>query len=86
MRNHGIIATANTIEGALYFYLCLEKACRIQLLVDAASTRGPPVLIDPEEAKATSLKVGSSFAGWLNGLIEYELLEAEEGASWKGKD
>jgi L-fuculose-phosphate aldolase len=49
LRNHGLVTCGRTIEEAIFFALSLEKACRMQLLAEAAG--GPKLVTDHEEAK-----------------------------------
>ena len=57
------------------------------MLADAAAAgRGiKPVPITESEAEATHKLVGSSFAGWLNALPEFQALEAKEGKIFEFK-
>jgi len=50
LRNHGIVAAARSIEEAVWIALKLEKACRIQMLAEAAG--GPKLLAEGEDLKA----------------------------------
>ncbi len=50
LRNHGIVTAAPTIEEAVYLALKLERACRIQLLAEAAG--GPKLATKTEELQA----------------------------------
>jgi ribulose-5-phosphate 4-epimerase/fuculose-1-phosphate aldolase len=49
LRNHGLVTCGRSIEEAIFFALSLEKACRVQLLAEAAG--GPRLVTDYEEAK-----------------------------------
>jgi L-fuculose-phosphate aldolase len=48
LRNHGIVTAGRTLEEAVYLALTLEKACKLQLMVEACG--GPKLVTDPEEA------------------------------------
>lgn len=50
LRNHGIVTTGRTIEEATVLALFLERACKAQLLVEAAG--GAQHVSTPEDAKA----------------------------------
>jgi ribulose-5-phosphate 4-epimerase/fuculose-1-phosphate aldolase len=50
LRNHGIVAAGRTIEEAVFLAIKLEKACRIQLLAEAAG--GPKLFVKDEELAA----------------------------------
>ncbi len=47
LRNHGIVAAATSIEEAVWIALKLEKACRVQLLAEAAG--GPKLTARAED-------------------------------------
>src|SRR5215813_7125145 len=47
LRNHGIVAAGRSIEEAVWVALKLEKACRIQMLAEAAG--GPKLVAEGED-------------------------------------
>jgi L-fuculose-phosphate aldolase len=47
LRNHGIVTAGRTIEEAVFLAIKLEKACRIQMLAEAAG--GPKLFVKEEE-------------------------------------
>jgi L-ribulose-5-phosphate 4-epimerase len=47
LRNHGIVAAGRTIEEAVFVAVKLERACRIQMLAEAAG--GPKLFVKEEE-------------------------------------
>ncbi len=47
LRNHGIVAAARSIEEAVWIALKLEKACRVQMLAEAAG--GPKLVAEGED-------------------------------------
>lgn len=72
----------NSVEASVHYYIQLEKACEVQMLADcaAAARGGTTVKISPEQAEATCKTVGDpNSVGWLSGLLEFDLLEHEEG-------
>ena len=50
LRNHGIVAAARSIEEAVWIALKLEKACRVQMLAEAAG--GPRLVAEGEDLTA----------------------------------
>ena len=48
LRNHGIVSAGRTLEEAVWLALTLEKACKLQLLAEAAG--GPKLVTPPDEA------------------------------------
>jgi ribulose-5-phosphate 4-epimerase/fuculose-1-phosphate aldolase len=61
LRNHGLLTVGQTVDEAAWWFITMERSCHAQLLVEAA---GEPQLISHENAKLTSLQVGSTIAGW----------------------
>ncbi len=47
LRNHGLVAAGRTVDEAVFLAIKLEKACRIQLLAEAAG--GPKLFVRDEE-------------------------------------
>ena len=52
LRNHGIVTAAASIEEAVWVALKLEKACRMQLLAEAAG--GPKLTVEGDDLKKKS--------------------------------
>jgi ribulose-5-phosphate 4-epimerase/fuculose-1-phosphate aldolase len=52
LRNHGIVTAGRSIEEAVWLALKLERACRVQLLAEAAG--GPRLLADGEDLRQKS--------------------------------
>jgi L-fuculose-phosphate aldolase len=50
LRNHGIVTAGRNIEEAIFLALKLERACRIQMLAEAAG--GPKLFVKEEELQA----------------------------------
>lgn len=49
LRNHGIVTAGHCVEEAVWLALKLERACRVQLLAEAAG--GPKLLAEGEDLK-----------------------------------
>ncbi|KAF9223089.1 class II aldolase/adducin domain-containing protein [Gyrodon lividus] len=85
LKNHGLLVATRSIESAIFFFISLEKCCRVQMLADsAAAARNIPLntmKIDAESARVTAVVNGSEKAGWFSGRVEIQLLEHEEGIS-----
>ncbi|KAG1853285.1 class II aldolase/adducin domain-containing protein [Suillus tomentosus] len=81
LQNHGILVATKSIESTVFFFISLEKCCKVQMVVDqAAAARGlKPRLIDPASAVQIWERLGSEMGGWFNGIPEFQLLEHEEG-------
>src|SRR6185295_14061814 len=50
LRNHGIVTAGRSIEEAVFLAIKLERACRIQMLAEAAG--GPKLFVKEEELAA----------------------------------
>ncbi|MCI0338453.1 MAG: class II aldolase/adducin family protein [Acidobacteria bacterium] len=61
LRNHGLLTVGQSVDEAAWWFITMERSCHAQLLVEAA---GEPHLIGHDQAKLTSLQVGSTIAGW----------------------
>jgi L-fuculose-phosphate aldolase len=58
LRNHGIVTAGHCIEEAVWLALKLERACRVQLLAEAAG--GPKLLAEGEDLKKKSGRANRS--------------------------
>jgi len=56
LRNHGIVTVGKTVDEAVFIALKLERACRIQMLAEAAG--GPNLFVKDDEIKAKRARVG----------------------------
>ena len=52
LRNHGIVTAGHCIEETVWLALKLERACKVQLLAEAAG--GPKLVADGEDLKKKS--------------------------------
>ncbi|KAF9238272.1 class II aldolase adducin domain protein [Melanogaster broomeanus] len=87
LKNHGLLVATRSIESAVFFFMSLEKCCRVQMLADAgAAARNisrDTTKIDAESARATAAINGSERAGWFSGVVEFQLLQHEEGKKFE---
>jgi ribulose-5-phosphate 4-epimerase/fuculose-1-phosphate aldolase len=60
LQSHGLLTVGQSVEAALFRYLALEDACRVQLLAEAA---GRPRPMPPEVARRTADEVGTEVRG-----------------------
>ncbi|KIJ16166.1 L-fuculose-phosphate aldolase [Paxillus involutus ATCC 200175] len=88
LKNHGLLIATQSIESAVFFFMSLEKCCRVQMLSDSAAAArniaSNTMQIDSESATATRAINGSEMAGWFSGVVEFQLLEHEEGKTFEG--
>lgn len=68
LQNHGLLLVGETIDEAAYWFVCFDKCCKAQLMIDAASagTGYQPKLVDHETATFTAKNSGARYRGWLN--------------------
>ncbi|KAJ7062183.1 class II aldolase/adducin domain-containing protein [Mycena amicta] len=89
LQNHGILVATSSIEATIHFYIALERACQVQLLADTAAASqcpdGKTSKINEEDARATNRIIGALRTGWFSGLMEFMLLEHEEGVRYESK-
>ncbi|WUS98750.1 class II aldolase/adducin family protein [Streptomyces sp. NBC_00708] len=63
LRNHGLLTVGDSVDAAAWWFLALERSCRIQL---AARAAGKPVPIEHRDAVATREQLGSDLVAWIN--------------------
>jgi ribulose-5-phosphate 4-epimerase/fuculose-1-phosphate aldolase len=74
LQHHGLLTVGQSVESAVWRYIAMEEACRVQLLVMAAGT---PKQIVPELA-ARATKMGSESGGVFAFQPYWDLLTHEE--------
>ncbi|HWP25053.1 MAG TPA: class II aldolase/adducin family protein [Xanthobacteraceae bacterium] len=69
LRNHGIVAAGRSIEEAVFLAVKLERACRIQMLAEAAG--GPKLFVKEEDlaAKRSRTNRGDSHSNAFSYLV-----------------
>jgi len=85
LQNHGLLTCGQTIESCVFWFMSLEKCCRVQLMADAAAagTGGQTVKINDEDAAYTYKSVGSEIAGWFSARPTFDLMESESNVDYK---
>jgi ribulose-5-phosphate 4-epimerase/fuculose-1-phosphate aldolase len=61
LRNHGLLTVGRTVDEALWWFLLMERCCRIQLAAEAA---GNPLRIPHDEAASAAALIGTPEFGW----------------------
>jgi ribulose-5-phosphate 4-epimerase/fuculose-1-phosphate aldolase len=61
LRNHGLLTVGRTIDEAMWWFVLMERSCRIQLLAEAA---GEPHRIPDEQARSLARQIGTPDFGW----------------------
>ncbi|PBP22334.1 hypothetical protein BUE80_DR006890, partial [Diplocarpon rosae] len=81
LQSHGLLTCARTVEAAVFWFVSLEKCCRVQLLADAAAAGqgGKTVKIARAEAETTYQTVGTEMAGWFSAKPMFDVMESESG-------
>jgi ribulose-5-phosphate 4-epimerase/fuculose-1-phosphate aldolase len=76
-QNHGLFsAGTHSIDEAAWWFIALEHACRVQLLLESSSTPARPVSDDA--ARHTREHFGTPYMGWLNFQPIYDTLVVEQ--------
>ena len=60
---HGLFTTGQTVDEAAWRFISMDRACQVQLLVEAAGT---PELWPPEAAQGLKMGLGSAEFCWLS--------------------
>ncbi|MDE2606109.1 MAG: class II aldolase/adducin family protein [Burkholderiales bacterium] len=69
---HGLFSTGRTVDEAAWWFVCMERACQVQLAAEAA---GRPEIWPPEAARGLARTLGSPDFGWLSFQILSDELE-----------
>ncbi|KAJ5735990.1 Decarboxylase NovR [Penicillium malachiteum] len=79
LQNHGLLTVGQTVEEAVYWFVCLEKCCYAQLLADAAAAGrgGATIKIDDADAAETYKTVGTHGAGWFSAKPMFDIIHRE---------
>ena len=75
LRNHGLLTVGGSVEEAAWWFVAMDRCCRVQLLAEAAGTPRP---VDPDDARATRELIGSPELGRLNFRPMYEAVVARQ--------
>lgn len=60
---HGLFSTGLTVEEAAWWFICMERACQVQMMVEPV---GAPELWPADRARALVRALGSPGFGWLS--------------------
>ncbi|MEV4545619.1 class II aldolase/adducin family protein [Micromonospora echinaurantiaca] len=63
LRNHGLLTVGGSVAEAAWWFVSMDRCCQVQLLAEAA---GRPVMVDPDDARATRDTIGTPGLGRLN--------------------
>jgi ribulose-5-phosphate 4-epimerase/fuculose-1-phosphate aldolase len=76
LANHGLLTVGGSVEETAWWFISLDRQCKVQLLAEAAG--GPVHLIDPDTAAATATVNGSPEVGRLQFSLLWKLITAQE--------
>jgi ribulose-5-phosphate 4-epimerase/fuculose-1-phosphate aldolase len=74
LQHHGLLTVGQSVEAAVWRYVAMEEACRVQLLAEAA---GSPKQVAPEIARRAS-KMGTEIGAVYAFQPYWDLLAEEE--------
>ena len=77
LRNHGLLTVGSSVEEAAWWFLAMDRCCRVQLLAQAA---GAPQPIDAASARAARAAIGTAAMARMNFRPVYEHVVAGEPA------
>ncbi|MDX3663754.1 class II aldolase/adducin family protein [Streptomyces sp. ID05-26A] len=61
LRNHGLVAVAETLDAAVWWFTIFDTCCHISLLAEAA---GDPIALNDEVARLTAQQIGNHQVGY----------------------
>ncbi|GLY55155.1 class II aldolase/adducin family protein [Lentzea sp. NBRC 102530] len=61
LQNHGLVAVAETLDAAVWWFTIFDTCCHISLLAEAA---GNPVPLDDDVARLTAEQIGNHQVGY----------------------
>jgi ribulose-5-phosphate 4-epimerase/fuculose-1-phosphate aldolase len=79
LQNHGLLTVGKqSLEECVWWFISMEKCCKVQLLAEAASQGKPLKKISDEAAVQAYNIIGTSFAGWFQFQMLYERIKKEQ--------
>ena len=79
-QNHGLITVGETVDEAAWWFIALERACQVQMIVEAA---GDVTEVPAESAQFTYDQSGFPLAGWFQFQPHWQDLVATDGTGWQ---
>ncbi|KAF2163467.1 hypothetical protein M409DRAFT_68412 [Zasmidium cellare ATCC 36951] len=79
LQNHGLLTVGETVDAAAFYFISMDKACQVQLLVEAAEQRSghKKTIVSDEEAEYSYAQTGSQAKGWLHFQPYYDQILAK---------
>ncbi|KAK4689326.1 hypothetical protein P7C73_g787, partial [Tremellales sp. Uapishka_1] len=79
LQNHGLLTLGHTVDEAVYLFSALDKQCKCQLMIEAASASGiKKTVIDDKDAAFTAATIQYHENVYYNLNPEIELLRLRE--------
>ena len=75
LQHHGLLTVGGSVDEAVWWFIAMERACQIQLAVEAA---GPHHPIDEATARLTASQMGSPESGRLSFRPLYDRIRREQ--------
>jgi ribulose-5-phosphate 4-epimerase/fuculose-1-phosphate aldolase len=80
LQNHGLLTVGtHSLEECVWWFISMEKCCKVQLLAEAAAShRYPMNFISNESAVQTYNVIGTPYAGWFQFMMLYNRIKKEQ--------
>ncbi|RYH19966.1 class II aldolase/adducin family protein [archaeon] len=79
LQNHGLLTVGKqSLEECVWWFISMEKCCKVQLLVEAASRGQPLNMISHTAAQQAYQVIGTPFAGWFQFNMLFERIKREQ--------
>ena len=76
-QNHGLLTSSkHSIDDAAFWFIALERCCRVQLLVEASGVK--PQIVPDASAAYSREHVGSDYIGWLHFQTLYNQIAEQQ--------
>ncbi len=76
-QNHGLLtASRHSIDDAAFWFIALERCCRVQLLIEASGVK--PVTVPEASCRYSREHVGNDFIGWLHFQTIYNQIAEQQ--------
>jgi len=75
LRNHGLLTVGTSVDAAAWWFISMDRSCRVQLLAEAA---GSPIKIAHDNAMLTYSQVGDEYGGWFQFQPMWQKITREE--------
>ncbi len=63
LQNHGLLTVGQSVDSAAWWFITMEKVCKVQLTVEAVQK---PICINEKSAQIALEQTGIEYEGWFN--------------------